>query len=282
MSRQIRIVHTTGYTYPGGATASFNEARMTPRSTREQLVLTSSITVSPLPWMSRYVDYWGTQVDSFEVHERHDRLNVVATSTVEVERRPLEIEGLTWEQLLAPEQEEAHTEWLHCTERVQPGEELRAITRAAADSTERPRDCVRRVLDAIAGHIQYLPGSTDVHARADDSWSADAGVCQDLVHLSLGALREVGIPARYVSGYVMPSADAVVGEKTTGESHAWLQYWDGAWVGIDPTLGGVEPGEFHVEVGIGRDYGDVPPLRGIYTGSGESDMFVGVEMTLLA
>ena len=95
MSHQIRIVHTTGYRYPGGATASFNEARMTPRSTREQLVLNSAITVTPLPWLHRHVDYWGTQVDSFEVHERHTRLNVVATSTVEVERRPLDVTHLT-------------------------------------------------------------------------------------------------------------------------------------------------------------------------------------------
>lgn len=274
MSRQIRIVHTTGYPYPGGATASFNEARMTPRSTREQLVLTSSITVSPLPWMSRYVDYWGTQVDSFEVHERHDRLNVVATSTVEVERRPLEIEGLTWEQLLAPEQEEAHTEWLHCTERVQPGEELRAITRAAATAPSGLAAPSGGVLDAIAGHIQYLPGSTDVHARAVDSWSAGAGVCQDLVHLSLGALREVGIPARYVSGYVMPSrrtpwsARRRPASRTRGCS-------TGTARGSASTRRSAASSPASPRGGrISHDYGDVPPLRGIYTGSGESDMFV--------
>ena len=80
----------------------------------------------------------------------------------------------------------------------------------------------------------------------------------------------------------MPGSGAAVGEKKTGESHAWLQYWDGAWVGIDPTHGGEPPGEFHVEVGIGRDYGDVAPLRGVYTGRGESDMYVEVEMTLLS
>ena len=101
------------------------------------------------------------------------------------------------------------------------------------------------------------------------------------MHLGLGALRGVGIPARYVSGYVMPSADPVVGEARTGESHAWLQYWDGAWVGLDPT-NDTAPGDFHVEVGVGRDYFDVTPLKGVYSGSQSSDLFVEVEMTVLA
>jgi transglutaminase-like putative cysteine protease len=120
-----------------------------------------------------------------------------------------------------------------------------------------------------------------VSTRATAVWEAGAGVCQDLVHLGLGALRSVGIPARYVSGYVMPAVNPVVGEATTGESHAWLQYWDGAWVGLDPT-NNTSPGDFHVEVGVGRDYFDVTPLKGVYSGSQASDLFVEVEMTVLA
>lgn len=86
--------------------------------------------------------------------------------------------------------------------------------------------------------------------------------------------------SRYVSGYVMPSSSPVVGEATTGESHAWLQYWDGAWVGLDPT-NDTAPGDFHVEVGVGRDYFDVTPLKGVYSGSESSALFVEVEMTVL-
>ncbi|WP_040158084.1 transglutaminase family protein [Nigerium massiliense] len=281
MSRLIRIVHTTGYRYEEGATSSFNEARMTPRSTREQLVLSSTVAITPTPWVHRYVDYWGTQVDSFEVHERHTRLNVVATSTVEVERHAADPRRLSWDEMRDRALLDASSEWLEVSARVDPGPELAAIAEDAAARAPSPADCVAPILAAIADRVRYVKGSTDVHAEARTSWNARAGVCQDMVHLMLGALRSVGIPARYVSGYVMPGDRLVVGERCTGESHAWLQYWDGAWIGLDPANEGEAPGESHVEVGVGRDYGDVPPLRGIYTGSGESDMYVEVEMTLV-
>lgn len=281
MGRQIRVVHHTGYQYPGGVSASHNEARMTPRATREQFVLATRLEISPTAWTHSFVDYWGTQVTAFEIAERHDRLTVVATSTVDVGARVIRGSGASWDDLADPRLLDAQVEMLQIGSHVEPGPELRELAGEAAATAARPAEAAAAVVGMIRDRVRYEPGSTEVHTRASAVWEAGAGVCQDLVHLGLGGLRSIGIPARYVSGYVMPSADPVIGEARTGESHAWLQYWDGEWVGLDPT-NDTAPGEFHVEVGVGRDYFDVPPLKGVYSGSGASDLFVEVEMTLLA
>jgi hypothetical protein len=126
--------------------------------------------------------------------------------------------------------------------------------------------------------VDYVFGATGVHTRAAEAWEQRSGVCQDMAHLAIGALRAVGIPARYVSGYLMPTRASEIGVPYEGESHAWVQFWDGAWVGVDPT-NNILAGDLHIEVAAGRDYGDVAPLAGIFSGGATSHMFVSVEMT---
>ncbi|MCC6495995.1 MAG: transglutaminase family protein [Propionibacteriaceae bacterium] len=281
MGRQLRVVHRTGYRYRGLVSASHNEARMTPRATREQFVLATRLDITPVAWSHSFVDYWGTPVTAFEIAEPHSRLDVVATSTVDVGDRLSVGPGVSWEDLRDPRLCDQQVEYLGITDHVDPGTELRRIAQDAAKRSERPVEAANAIIRRILDRVAYVPGSTEVSTRATAVWEAGAGVCQDLVHLGVGALRSVGIPTRYVSGYVMPAKDPVVGEPTTGESHAWLQYWDGAWVGLDPT-NNTSPGDFHVEVGVGRDYFDVTPLKGVYSGSQASDLFVEVQMTVLA
>ncbi|MCW3157121.1 transglutaminase family protein [Micropruina sonneratiae] len=280
MTRQIRIVHHTGYSYPEAVAGSYNEVRMTPRSSREQWVLSSRIEIQPSPWVLSYTDYWGTKVNSFEIRERHSRLGVTSTATVEITRPAERAPGTSWEQLREPAFEDRMVEMLTVSEHVDPGDELCDFAAGVAGETSSPAETVFEVVQKIREQVSYVPGVTHVRTRARDVWEAGAGVCQDMVHVAIGALRSVGIPARYVSGYLMPAKEPLIGEARKGESHAWLQYWDGAWMGLDPTNDSA-PGESHVEVGIGRDYSDVPPLRGIYSGAGESEMYVDVEMTVL-
>jgi transglutaminase-like putative cysteine protease len=281
MGRQLRIVHRTGYRYHGLISASHNEARMTPRATREQYVLATRLEITPVAWSHAFIDYWGTPVTAFEIAEPHSRLDVVATSTVDVGDRLSVGSGISWEDLRDPRLCDQQVEYLGVTEHVDPGGELRRIAQDSARKAKRPVDAVQTIIRRILDRVEYVPGSTEVSTRATAVWEARAGVCQDLVHLGLGALRSVGIPTRYVSGYVMPNAHPVVGQPTTGESHAWLQFWDGAWVGLDPT-NNTAPGDTHVEVGVGRDDFDVTPRKGVYSGSQSSDLFVEVEMTVLA
>jgi transglutaminase-like putative cysteine protease len=106
-------------------------------------------------------------------------------------------------------------------------------------------------------------------------------VCQDFAHLSLIILRSIGIPARYVSGYLYPDRDPGIGDTVDGQSHAWIQAWTGVWWDYDPT-NDAEINEQYVSVGVGRDYSDVSPLKGIYSGEGATDLDVIVEITRLA
>jgi transglutaminase-like putative cysteine protease len=281
VSATLRIVHRTGYSYAGGATASFNEARMVPRSSHEQQVLHSRIDITPVPWTYTYTDSWGTTVTAFEVFERHSSLSVVATSTVDVQRHTHGTARLTWADLADPRLVDTLCELLELSDRVAPPEDLRAIVRSLRAQASTPRDLALAVVDLVHAQVSYVFGATGVHTRAAEAWEQRSGVCQDMAHLVIGALRAEGIPARYVSGYLMPSKASEPGVPYAGESHAWVQFWDGEWVGSDPT-NNILPGDLHVEVAAGRDYSDVAPLSGIFSGAGVSDMFVSVEMTRLA
>lgn len=277
---QFRIVHTTGYRYHGGATHSFNEARMTPLTSRRQLVLSSRLDITPVAWTYGYRDYWGTSAVAFEVHERHSELKVVATSTVDLHDVERASEPLGWAGLANSDLRDRYGEMLGQTGYVLPHRDVARIAERVQRSADSPGDAVIELTRRLRGTVGYVPGVTQVHTQAAEVWVKGAGVCQDIVHLTLGGLRAMGIPCRYVSGYVVQRADPAVGEVLVGESHAWLQYFDGEWLGYDPTNETVPSGT-HVEVGFGRDYSDVPPLKGIYTGSGGSEMYVSVEMTRL-
>ncbi|QLQ15274.1 MAG: transglutaminase family protein [Micropruina sp.] len=230
MTRQLRITHHTGYSYEGMVSASHNEVRMTPRSSREQFVVSSRIDIVPKPWLLGYQDYWRTWVTAFEIREPHQRLDVTATSVVDVSRGLADVPGLTWDQLRDPRLADKHFEMLQVSDHVDPGRVLRTFAAETAREAERPAQAVAAVIGRIREHVSYVPGSTHVRTRAADAWEAGAGVCQDMVHLALGALRGMGVPARYVSGYVMPCANPVVGQprtgsptpgSSTGTAHGW-------------------------------------------------------------
>lgn len=142
---------------------------------------------------------------------------------------------------------------------------------------EDPTDAANAVFGLVRSHLTYVPGSTAVSTTASDAFAASSGVCQDFVHISLALLRSIGIPARYVSGYVHNRPDAMIGESVRGESHAWVDVWTGDWWGFDPT-GDVAAGERHVVIATGRDYKDVSPLKGVYAGAALEKFEVGVEL----
>ena len=145
-----------------------------------------------------------------------------------------------------------------------------------------PGDAARDISLAVHEALTYLPGSTQVQTSAAEAWQERSGVCQDYAHLVVGALRHVGLPARYVSGYLHPAASPEVGQTLSGESHAWVEWWQGEWVAFDPT-NAVEVGNRHVMVGAGRDYADVPPIKGIVAGGhSDSALTVTVELTRMA
>jgi len=253
MSMQFRIVHTTTFAYDGPAVASYNQARLTPLTTPDQIVVHHRIDVSPKPWTYEYKDYFGNEVTAIEVLEAHRRLKVSATSTVHVDRKPRAAPVLTWEEAAQAGVADRFIEFLGLQPLVTPSEPLALRAKSLAATAGLPGEAAVAIAQEVAAEA------------ADTGYSA-----LDAAHQLLGALRTVGIPARYVSGYVYP-----------GGAHSWVEWWDNGWHGIDPATG-TEPGDTYVGVATGRDHTDVKPLSGIYSGPEKPVVEVAVEMTRLA
>lgn len=277
MSWRMKIEHRTRVDYEGEVLASYNEVRMTPVNDVTQSTLDARVQVSPTATGSRYFDYWGAYVTAFDVHVPHRTLALTATSVVETADTRPSGGVVGWDTLRDDRVRDTHVEYLASTPHTTVDAELVATVRdLVGDAT--PADAARTCVDWVRSEVAYIPGSTGVHTVAMEAWAARAGVCQDMAHLTVGLLRGLGIPTRYVSGYLHPDPDAGIGETVTGQSHAWVEWWDGAWTAHDPTNGkavGVE----HVVVARGRDYWDVPPHKGVYAGPGGTHLSVEVDVT---
>ncbi|HWS59165.1 MAG TPA: transglutaminase family protein [Actinotalea sp.] len=275
MSR-LHVVHTTTFSYDGAVAASYNEARMIPRSDAGQTVLAATLGIEPHSWRHDHVDYWGSAVTVFESSAPHRELSLTATARVEVHPQPRPLpEG--WPVLRTPVALDAFGEYLTLSPTTAVPDELAALAAEAAASGG-PDDVARQISARVHEAVEYVPGVTAVHSPAVEAWRVRKGVCQDMAHLTVGALRSVGIPARYVSGYLHPEATGEVGRTVTGESHAWVEWWVGHWVGHDPT-NEIDVGAHHVVLGRGREYQDVAPVRGIYAGGGTQSLDVRVRIT---
>lgn len=278
---QLRIVHTTRFHYKGGASASFNQARMTPATGPEQIVIHERLDVSPPPWTYAYGDYFGTPVVAFEIADPHDSMTVTSTSTVQVNRAQASAPRTPWEAYVEREVADRWTEFLMLPAVVAPPEELALAAREAADRSALPGEAALAVCRLVDQHVAGVAGAGEPPSPAVETWHRRSGTVPEKVHLVIGALRSLGIPARYVSGYVHPVAEPVVGETVAGDSRAWVEWWDDGWHAFDPCFDTV-PDDRYVIVGHGREYDDVAPLRGIYSGAIASEMEVAVEVTRLA
>jgi transglutaminase-like putative cysteine protease len=279
MSWRIAVRHRTGYRYAAPVRASHNEVRLTPLTADGQRTLQAALTVTPAVRPLRYVDYWGTTVDAFDIHVPHTELVVTATSTVETASPRPAPDGIGWPDLAEPAVRHRFAEVLAASRHVPAEPELTEIGRSLrAGST--PLQAGLRAAAWTHETLRYERGATHVRTSSAEARAAGKGVCQDFAHVTLALLRAIGLPARYVSGYLHPVVDAQIGEVTAGESHAWVEFWAGNWVAVDPTSL-AEVGSRHVLLARGRDYGDVRPLSGVYSGPAVEHFGVTVEVTRL-
>ena len=280
MGWRIGIVHTTKVTYSGAARASYNECRMTPPTLTRQTALATSVrTGSNVPIWS-YRDYWGTTVSSFDIQEPHEELMVKASSTVQTSAATPAPIPLPWAELRGRAADSSVLEYLSETPRTTMDPEVVAAVADRVAGAD-PAEAAAEIITWVREQVSYVPASTGVQTTAHEAWQAGQGVCQDMAHISVALLRAAGLPARYVSGYLHPEPKAEPGRAIAGQSHAWAEYWTGDWVACDPT--NLSPvGERHVVTGRGRDYADVSPLKGIYSGAPSVAMKVTVEVTRLA
>jgi transglutaminase-like putative cysteine protease len=280
MKWRLRVVHTTGYRYASAVAQSYNEARLTPRSDDRQNLMVARLETVPATRAYKYTDYWGTEVNAFDLFTPHTELKVVASSVVETAAQPLPAVDATWNDVRSPECVDLYAEYLEWTAYVPKHRELASVARSLRKGRT-PQETVLAVSKWVHDTLKYQRGTTGVHSSAIDAWQAGEGVCQDYAHLTLAMLRAVGVPSRYVSGYLHTKPDAAVGETVVGESHAWIEAWTGDWWGFDPT-NDLPIGHRHVWVATGRDYADVSPLKGIYSGGAATAIEVTVDMTRLA
>ncbi len=279
---QWRVRHVTSHRYAEPSAATYSEARLIPLTTGDQVMLRARVEIDPSAWSQEYRDYWGTTVTAFEVTDEHEVLTITATSVVDT--GPVDtgsVDVIDWEGLADPDLRDRHCEYLAPSETTDPDAGLAARLEELRAGSGSPADYVHAVGEIIRSEVQWLGAPTHVSSTAREVWESRAGVVHDLVHVALGALRQAGIPGRFVSGYLHPAADPALGETVATEPYAWLQWWDGDWTGYD-VLGDGAIGPRHIAVGIGREFADVPALRGIYATRGEVDSIVEVELTRLS
>lgn len=283
MGWRLRIEHLTTITYAGPVRSSFNEARMTPLTLPTQITLESRVTTDPGVPVWTYSDYWGTLVSVFNLPEPHDTLVIRAAATVETESGhgvPASGDRPTWKEIGKKAGNGRLREFLLPTPLTTVRDEISSAA-AAVISGLSPDAAAEAISAQVREHVAYLPGATNARTNAQEAWDKGQGVCQDMAQLAVALMRSVGLPARYVSGYLHPRAEAQPGTTAVGQSHAWVEYWAGSWTPLDPTSG-APVRERYVVVARGRDYADVPPLKGIYHGPPADDMRVTVQVTRLA
>ncbi|GAB2957695.1 transglutaminase family protein [Streptomyces pseudoechinosporeus] len=280
MTRRLRIRHTTKVSYAQAAVSSHNEVRMTPLTLPGQTTLDARVLVNPSTPTWSYWDYWGTQVTGFDLMEPHADLTITAVSLVETAPPGGLPAAPTWAEVAELVANSRLLEYAAPTSRTAMPDALVERARAAAAGLD-PHETAVAVSSLVADHVRYIPGSTGVNTAAAEAWEQGAGVCQDIAHLTAGLLRALGLPTRYVSGYLHPERDAELHRPVEGQSHAWVEYWAGDWTGYDPT-NRVRADESHVVVGRGRDYDDVTPHKGVYRGVAGGPPEVMVEFTRVA
>ena len=281
---RYRIVHSTRFEYVEPACDSQNELRMRPWDRSAQRCTAFDLHVSEPASLVEYDDFFGNRTHSISVSGPHRELEIVARSIVEVDPpAPPPATGVTLVEFLRDDavRNNVYCEYLGPSEFVPFSERLRRFFWMARPLEQEDIGAyVMRMVAYVRDQFEYETRSTHVHSSLNDILNSGGGVCQDFAHLTIGVLRLAGVPARYVSGYLAPaSADAAL-DVTAQASHAWLEAWlpGLGWCGYDPTHRCAVDGR-HIVVAIGRDYADVPPLRGVYrNGGGQSLMTVDLRV----
>jgi len=291
-SVRYRVTHRTSYGYDEPVTWGTNVARLLPRDTSAQRVLDATLRIDPAPEvLAERVDFYGNRVHYLSLEQPFPGLEVVARSTVAVAGPPAPdptAAARPWDEVTAllrsPTQPDATT-----AAEFALGSPLAAphapLTEYAASSFPAGRPLLEAAADLahrVHRDFAYLPGSTTVATPLAEVVERRRGVCQDFAHVFLAGLRGLGLAARYVSGYVETEprggTAALVGADA---SHAWCSVWlpGHGWIDVDPTNDQLV-GDRHVTVAWGRDYADVPPLKGVIFFEGERqtlDVAVRVE-----
>jgi transglutaminase-like putative cysteine protease len=284
-----RIRHTTTFSYSEPVSLCNNIARLTPREGSCQACIDSELEIDPVPAVSSaFNDYFGNVATFFAIQEPHDELIVTANHVARITPAgPPDVEqSPAWESVRdglpagrTPEEIDAY-QFAFDSPYVRARTDLASY---AAPSFPSGKPILAGVLDLtrrIHADFKYDPRATTVSTPLEEVLANRRGVCQDFAHLGIGCLRSLGLPARYVSGYLCtvppPGQERLVGADA---SHAWLAVYSpgNGWVDFDPTNNQI-PSDKHIHVAWGRDFDDVSPIKGVILGGGQHTVKVAVDV----
>ncbi len=278
--------HETLYRYPGQASLAYNKAWLAPIVRLEQQVLEHRLRIDPKPRFQHVqTDSFGNRVHYFEVHKPHMKLRVISEAIVGRCPKPFNAAcERPWEQAtyasLQGRQQMEMCSFAYPSPMAPAHDEIRDYTAIAFKPGRSLLEALFELSSRIHRDFKYVSGATQVDTPLSEFWELREGVCQDFAHLAVSGLRSLGLIAAYVSGYIMtypPEGQ----EKRQGSdaSHAWVALYvpDYGWLHVDPTNDMWVKDE-HVIVAIGRDYSDIPPLKGVCYGAAQQQPEVAVTL----
>ena len=275
------IIHDTVFHYDALVTESIMEVRLRPRDDEQQRCQQFNLSITPKTVVHEFVDSLGNHIHHFDVPAPHQSLLVRAESVVEVwipNPRPTTLPIDSWQTLDALRTTPLLDMLLPSTFAVASSYLLVFMQQYAFTRESDPLTTIDRIARTLYETITYTPQSTSVDSPIDVVLEQRKGVCQDIAHVMIAICRQLGIPARYVSGYLYHRRDD--NDRSQADAtHAWVEAWipTSGWVGIDPT-NNIGTGERHIRMAIGRDYADVPPTRGVYRGNASERLEVAVNV----
>jgi transglutaminase-like putative cysteine protease len=279
------IRHLTRYRYSKPVWQSMMEVRMHPRTERGQRCFTFQLSVNPRVRIFSYQDHLNNQVHHFDLPYHHRELTIIADSVVSLEPPspplPTALPTSSWDDLRQIVAADDHWHMLLPSHYARPSPELldfgRELGVEAADGRD-PLTLLLTMNSAIHGAIAYVRLATKVNSPIEASLERRQGVCQDFAHIMIALVRHLGIPCRYVSGYLY-HGDHDEERTAEGATHAWVEALlpGFGWVGFDPT-NNLVAGDRHIRTAVGRDYSDVPPTVGTMKGRTDTELTVRVSV----
>ena len=278
------ITHLTIYKYSEPITDSVMELRMHPRSDRNQRQISFNLEVSPAAKTFSYRDYLGNTLHTFDIPARHESLAIRSESIVEIKAPPPIPESLLSDAWAAIDEKVTDRDFF---DMLLAGTYAKMTPLLAEFATEidwkrrdDPLSLLKELNSTIYEKFDYRQNFTQADSPIDKALQARLGVCQDFTHIMLALVRSVGIPARYMSGYLAHSADN--DRSDADASHAWVEAWlpDIGWLGFDPTNNLIVT-DRHIGVSIANDYADASPSRGVFKGKAETELEVRVQVSQL-
>ena len=285
-----KVVHKTDYIYEDPVSLCHNIVRLTPRSTNKQFCKKSVVTIDPEPdVLIEYEDFYGNRLVYFTIEKEHTKLSVHVVSEIEKlspgnDQQP-KYNRISWEEVcrltstLTPELIDVK-QFIATTAMTEADDAIAAYAALSFPSGRSLFEASKNLMNRIYTDFKFQSGFTTISTPLSLVMKERKGVCQDFAHLAIACLRSMGLPAKYISGYIEtlppPGVEKLVG---VDASHAWFSVYipNSGWVDFDPT-NNLLPTDQHITIGWGRDYADITPLKGVIMSSGKHELKVSVDV----